>query len=146
MELLQEQEGEEAAAAADVDDRLGSVIRSLEAEISAAAAATDGDDMMLDSVHRHEDCEDCRLDDILAGVDSRQGCSAGSSSSSTTAYLVEEPFGWVESPCSDMADWYVDECIDEMMATGYGELRGQGYLHCSGESSAEEQFCSLWEL
>ncbi|XP_009416520.3 uncharacterized protein LOC135622645 [Musa acuminata AAA Group] len=142
MELSDDKHGEEAD-----DDRLGPVIRSLEAEISAAAAAAAGSvagcsngDTMLESGHHHEDCEDCRLDDILSGPDSH-GCSTSST------YLVEDPFGWVEmeaagvgSPCSDLVDWYADECIsDQVGVVGHGEAR------CHSTSYYSEQYTSLWE-
>ncbi|CAL9135142.1 unnamed protein product [Musa textilis] len=139
--LMDDKHGEEAD-----DDRLGPVIRSLEAEISAAAAGAgsavgcSNGDTMLESGHHHEDCQDCRLDDILSGPESH-GCSTSST------YLVEDPCGWVEmeaagvgSPCSDLVDWYLDECIsDQVGVAGYGDAR------CHSTSYDSEQYTSLWE-
>ncbi|KAJ8458530.1 hypothetical protein OPV22_031456 [Ensete ventricosum] len=144
MELLDDKHGEEAD-----DDRLAPVIRSLEAEISAAAAPAaagsaagcSSGDTMLESGHHHEDCEDCRLDDILS-VPETHGCST-----SSTYPVEDDPFGWVEmeaagvgSPSSDLVDWYVDECIsDQVGVVGYGEAR------CHSTSYYSEQYTSLWE-
>ncbi|XP_074561334.1 uncharacterized protein LOC141817600 [Curcuma longa] len=122
------------------DERLGSVVLSLEAEISAAAGLGGEEDLMAEqcSVHDREECEDCRMDDVLAGVGS---CS--------TAYLAEAPAGG-ESPCGagdDMGDWYVDELFE----AGAG-IWSEGRTGCSVDGCqwdwgicTEQYFCSLWE-
>lgn len=147
MELL-----EEEAAADNDDDRIGPVLRSLEAEISAAGTEGDidgaDDDVMVDfePVHLREECEECRLDDILAAGIDGHGFAAAAASSEYR--LVEENLGWVEYPCSDI-DLYMDEhCIDDDlvgMADCGGEARGQhAAFCCSVETCLEEQHL-LWE-
>ncbi|KAG6504704.1 hypothetical protein ZIOFF_037040 [Zingiber officinale] len=131
----------------DDDERLGSVIRSLEAEISSAAGLGGEEDLMAEqySVHDREECEDCRMDDVLSGV-----------GSFSTAYLAEAPAGG-ESPCGggdgddddddDMVNWYVDELFEEG-----ARIWSRGRTGCSvngcqwdRDSCTEQYYCSLCE-
>lgn len=133
MELLDESHLEEAE-----DDRLGCVMRSLEAEIGGGIMAVDS------IIHAREDCEDCGLDDILSDLDSHD-CSGSS------AYLLDDPFDLVEmevvagsSSGGDMGGWYVDECLAEGGMVGYGDVRENSFYYY-GESSMEQAYGPLWE-
>ncbi|KAG6490897.1 hypothetical protein ZIOFF_052229 [Zingiber officinale] len=135
------------------DERLGSVIRSLEAEISAAAVLGADEDSVAEqcsNMHDSGRCEDCRMEDILTG---------GGSRSTTTACLVEEDQAeWDaaatgdQSPCGgEMGGWYVDELL-EMGGVIWCEGRtGCSASHHNGggewewETCAEPYYCSLWE-
>ncbi|KAG1346764.1 hypothetical protein COCNU_06G005930 [Cocos nucifera] len=142
MELLDESHLEEAE-----DDRLGCVMRSLEAEINPAGptAVGGGGIVAVESIHAHEDCEDCGLDDILSDLDSHD-CSASS------AYLIDDPFDLVEmevaagSPSSggDMGGWYVDLCMDAGGMVGHGDVRENSFYY-HGESYMEQAYSPLWE-
>ncbi|XP_008790047.2 uncharacterized protein LOC103707372 [Phoenix dactylifera] len=137
MELLDESHLEEPE-----DDRLGCVMRSLEAEINPPAAAAAAGIMAVESIHAHEECEDCGLDDILSDLDSHD-CSG-----SPSAYLIDDPFDLVEmevvaagSPSGgDMGGWYVDEGG----MVGYGDVRESSF-YFYGESSMEQAYSPLWE-
>ncbi|XP_010919770.1 uncharacterized protein [Elaeis guineensis] len=138
MELLDESLLEEAE-----DDRLGCVMRSLEAEINPAgptSTAVGGSGIMgVESIHAHEDCEDCGLDDILSDLDSHD-CSASS------AYLIDDPFDLVEMEVvggSPSGGWYVDECMDAGGMVGYGDVRENSFYYY-GESYMEQVYSPLW--
>ncbi|OAY69059.1 hypothetical protein ACMD2_27347 [Ananas comosus] len=142
MELL-----EDSCADADADaedDRLGGVIRSLEAEIGSNSGSMEiGDDESTTGP------ADGGLEAVLSDFDSFDGLR-------DAGYAVEEdPFGWAEmevGTSAAMGGWYVGveegeggvvEYEEEGREFDYGYGYGYGVVYY-GEGMVEQTYSPLW--
>ncbi|KAL5997544.1 hypothetical protein ACLOJK_008474 [Asimina triloba] len=115
------------------DERLGCVIRSLEAEIDRNA---------MDDGCRGLIMPDCGLDNVKL-VDG-EDCS-------TSMSHVDDPFDWVDvdmvsdSHYGGMGNWYLDTCMDEIGMGGYEDGRDYSNILYYGEGCMEQMCSPLWE-
>ncbi|KAK9266474.1 hypothetical protein L1049_021386 [Liquidambar formosana] len=131
MSLLEESQGEVGD-----DDRLMSVIRSLEAEISPNRTYGLDSPMELEFGVNQEDYQLCN-----AGQVDGQDCS-------TSADL---DFGWIDmeltssSPSDDVTNWYMDPCGDEMDGIiEFGGVSDYSQIYY-GVPLEEHGYNSLWQ-
>ncbi|WOL02103.1 hypothetical protein Cni_G10822 [Canna indica] len=136
MEMLEETGTGEAE-----DERLGCVIRSLEAEIGRA------DELMIDDGESTTGPSDGGLmEDLLSDLDSRE------SGRST----VVDPFDWAEMEavaesayCQGLPGWYYVEADVGGAGLGegfsYAEGKEYGGFYYYGEGMAEQVFDTLWQ-
>ncbi|XP_058101107.1 uncharacterized protein LOC131245571 [Magnolia sinica] len=120
MDLLEESQVDETE-----DERLGCVIRSLEAEIDGSGPIT----------------AECGLES--AGSEDGQDWSRSTSQ-------IDDPFDWVDmdmvsgSHCGDIGNWYLDTCTDEIGMAGFGDVRDYSHLYY-GDYPMEQVYSPLWQ-
>ncbi|XP_058092637.1 pentatricopeptide repeat-containing protein DOT4, chloroplastic-like [Magnolia sinica] len=113
MALLEESQAEETE-----DDRLGCVMRSLEAEIDANVIDGSGTGPVQ---LNYDDCMDYGLDST--GLENGVDCSMA-------MCRIDDPFDWVDMGmvsgphCDGMDHWYLDTCTDEVGMVEFGDYSG----------------------
>lgn len=131
MALLEESQAEEEAAG---DDRLGCVMRALEAEINHVVGNGDNGSIVSNEVNS----ESCGMDDIFVGDVSSDGCSL--------SWMEMGPYE--SSSDHDIGEWYLDACMDDGgMVDHLGDQRVSSSSSLFyGEGSTEPVYYSpLWQ-
>ncbi|KAJ4976763.1 hypothetical protein NE237_001869 [Protea cynaroides] len=133
MSLLEESQVEELQ-----DERLGYVMRSLEAEIEPNTNTTEAPAPAPATT-------DLGIQDF--GIEDGYDCSSGSYASPIHV------FDWLDmdmemassSTCDDMGNWYMDSCVDELAGfVELGEVRDYSQF-CYAAPMEEHAYGSLWQ-
>nr|DAD33859.1 TPA_asm: hypothetical protein HUJ06_012710 [Nelumbo nucifera] len=132
---------EEAQVEETEDERLGCVIRSLEAEIDPNMM--DGCGVTKPELGGHGNCEE----DM--GVGDGHNCSSGSCPSQQ---IINE-FDWIDmdmgpsTPSDDMGNWYMDSCAGEMVElVEFGEvISDYSQFYFGVPLDQEHAYSSLWQ-
>ncbi|XP_010257766.1 PREDICTED: uncharacterized protein LOC104597731 [Nelumbo nucifera] len=142
MSLLEESQVDQEAE----DERLGCVIRSLEAEIDDPNVLGGcGSVVQPELAGRRGSCEDCRLQEMGLLED-------GHHCSGSCASQLSNEFDWIDmdmassTPSDDMGNWYMDSCADEMIVgmVELGEVRDYSQFYY-GVPLEENAYSSLWQ-
>eukprot|EP00262_Sarcandra_glabra_P011245 TRINITY_DN27048_c0_g1_i1.p1 TRINITY_DN27048_c0_g1~~TRINITY_DN27048_c0_g1_i1.p1 ORF type:complete len:196 (+),score=30.05 TRINITY_DN27048_c0_g1_i1:75-590(+) len=128
--------GEEGEA---IDEKLGFVIQSLEAEIDMDNGRAIGS--MVPESGNYYNYADRGFGTV--GLDGVHDCSVSS-------YHVEDPFDWVDMEMvrgpsgADMGNWYWDTCTNEIGMVHFGDVMDYAAVY-DGDVSIEHEYIPLWQ-
>ncbi|XAR56394.1 hypothetical protein NMG60_11036862 [Bertholletia excelsa] len=132
--LLEESQADECD-----DERLNSVIRSLEAEIDPNAMSVS--DSSMDGEWVVSNSDDCQSSDLYQHMDDQDY---------SMAHDLDH-FNWMEVemapslPCDELNNWYLEPCEVEVNEYGGVTVRDHSHMYHYGVPSEEDAYGSLWQ-